>query len=193
MDCLPRQNKVAVVERWPSSVGSTVLPSASTCTDKPLTRSLGKQPTFRDATTGFPAKWRQRSERRKFWSKFSAKQKHYPDPGSRSLHKYGISALVSQTPLHGETSGGVAKCQLFCLFSQVFWRLVETFSHYLPKLRPGDRLYLLIFAYIFFYSIICRKWFLICGGFFVPTFPEEMLISDFYRFIIIIIIIIIII
>ena len=29
-------------------------------------------------------------------------------------HQYGISALVSQTSLRGETSGGVAKCRLFC-------------------------------------------------------------------------------
>ena len=28
-------------------------------------------------------------------------------------HQYGISALVSQTPFGRETSGGVAKCQLF--------------------------------------------------------------------------------
>ena len=28
-------------------------------------------------------------------------------------HQYGISALVSETPFRGETSGGVAKCRLF--------------------------------------------------------------------------------
>ena len=28
-------------------------------------------------------------------------------------HQYGISALVSQTSFHGESSGGVAKCWLF--------------------------------------------------------------------------------
>ena len=28
-------------------------------------------------------------------------------------HQYGISALVSQTLFHGETSGGVAQCRLF--------------------------------------------------------------------------------
>ena len=61
---------------------------------------------------------------------------HYPDLGSASdwlsqisnmtrpircttqvwvvtRHQYGISALVSQTSFQGETSGGVAKCQLF--------------------------------------------------------------------------------
>ena len=39
-------------------------------------------------------------------------QKYYPDLGSER-HQYGISALVSQTSLGGETSGGVAKCRLF--------------------------------------------------------------------------------
>ena len=29
-------------------------------------------------------------------------------------HQYGISVLVSQTIFRGETSGGVAKCWLFC-------------------------------------------------------------------------------
>ena len=33
-------------------------------------------------------------------------------------HQYGISALVSQTSLGGETSGSVDKCRLF---SQVYW------------------------------------------------------------------------
>ena len=27
--------------------------------------------------------------------------------------QYGVSALVSQTPFRGETSGGIAKCRLF--------------------------------------------------------------------------------
>ena len=68
-----------------------------------------------------------------------------PDPYSRSFHQYGISALVSQTSFHGETSGGVEKCQLFCLFSQVFWRLVENFFHCLSRLRPAGCLCLLIY------------------------------------------------
>ena len=63
---------------------------------------------------------------------------HYPDLGSASdwsycmgnliqpmrsttqiwvvkRHQYGISALVSQRPFVGETSGSVAKCRLFSL------------------------------------------------------------------------------
>ena len=90
--------------------------------------SLRKQPTFRDTTTGFPAKWR-RNERRNS----ILMTRHYPDLVSISdwlcreenllrptictyqiwavtLHQYGISVLVSQTSFRGETSGGVAKC-----------------------------------------------------------------------------------
>ena len=94
--------------------------------------SLRKQPTFGDATTEFPAKWRLRNERRNS----SPMTRHYPDLGSASdllnqishaarpiwstteiwvlrRHQYGISALVSQTSFRWETSGGVAKCPLF--------------------------------------------------------------------------------
>ena len=62
--------------------------------------------------------------------------RHYPDLGSASdwlnqishmarqirstteiwvvtRHQYGISALVSQTSFHGDTSGSVTKCWLF--------------------------------------------------------------------------------
>ena len=42
----------------------------------------------------------------------STNQKHYPDLVV-TRHQYGISALVSQTPFGGETSGSVAKCRLF--------------------------------------------------------------------------------
>ena len=63
--------------------------------------------------------------------------RHYPDLGTASdwsclvgnllqpirsttqisvvtRHQYGISTLISQTSFRGETSGGVAKCCLFC-------------------------------------------------------------------------------
>ena len=42
-------------------------------------RSLRKQPKFGDATTGFPAKWRLRNERRN-----SVLMRHYQDLGSAS-------------------------------------------------------------------------------------------------------------
>ena len=94
--------------------------------------SLRKQPTFGDATTGFPAKWRLRKER----SNSILMTRHFPDLGCASdwscrvrnliqpirsttqiwvvtRHQCGISALVSQTSFGGEISGGVAKCRLF--------------------------------------------------------------------------------
>ena len=83
--------------------------------------SLRKQPTFGDATTGFPAKWRLRNEGRNSL----LMTRHYPDLGSASdwlnqishaarpirsttqiwvvnRHQYGISALVSQTSFGGK-------------------------------------------------------------------------------------------
>ena len=90
--------------------------------------SLRKQPTFRDATTGFPA-------RNNVWET-TAETCHYLDVGSDSdwsnregnvlqpiisttqiCHQYGISVMfviVSQTSFsRGETSGDVPKCQVF--------------------------------------------------------------------------------
>ena len=81
---------------------------------------------------GFPVKWCLRNEHRNS----IPMTRHYPDLGSatdwlcrvgnliqpiRSTtqiwvvmhHQYGISALISQTSFVGETSGSVAKCQLF--------------------------------------------------------------------------------
>ena len=94
--------------------------------------SLRKQPTFGEAATGFPTKWRLRNERRNS----ILMTRHYPDLGSASdwlnqishmaqpirstSHiwvvmrcQYGTSALVSQMSFGGETSGSIAKCWLF--------------------------------------------------------------------------------
>ena len=89
--------------------------------------SQRKQPTVGDATTGFPAKWRLRNERRKT----ILMTRHYPDLGSTSdwfeakfqpiristliwvASSVWISSLVSQMSFRGETTGGVAKCRLF--------------------------------------------------------------------------------
>ena len=93
--------------------------------------SLRKQTTFRDATTGFPVKWRLRKEHRNS----ILMTRHYQDLGSASdwLKKilraarpirsatqiwvitrrhYRICALVSQTSFRGEISGSVAKRRL---------------------------------------------------------------------------------
>ena len=58
------------------------------------------------------------------WLKISLNpnQKHYPWNG------YEISVLVSQTSFRGETSGGVAKCQL----------ITEAYA-YFPQQRPCSR------------------------------------------------------
>ena len=94
--------------------------------------SLRKQPTFGDATTGFPTKWRLRNEYRNS----ILMTRHYPDLGSASdwlnqishavqpirsttqiwvvtRHQYGISAVVCQMSFGRETSCSVAKCWLF--------------------------------------------------------------------------------
>ena len=108
-----------------------------------LTVSLRKQPTFGDATTSFPAKWRLRNKCKNSMLVTC----HYPDMGSASdwscsvgnliqpirsttqiwvltRHQYGISALVSQTSFGGETTGSVAKCRLFSQASkQHIWSL----------------------------------------------------------------------
>ena len=86
----------------------------------------------RDATTSFPAKWRQRNERRNSILMMC----HYQDLSSTSdrlkqislvarpirsttqiwvvtRHQNGISVLIPQTSFRGETSGGLAKYQLF--------------------------------------------------------------------------------
>ena len=98
------------------------------------TASLRKQSTFRNVTTGFPAKQRLRNENRKSILMTC----HYPDLGTGSAsawscrvgnftqpirsttqiwevtrHQYRISALVSQKSFGRETSGSVGKSRLF--------------------------------------------------------------------------------
>ena len=106
--------------------------------------SLTKQPTFYAASTGFPAKWRLRNERRDS----VLLTRYYPDLGSvsdrswrvRNLpqpirsttqtwlvthHQYGFSALVSQTSFREETSGDVAKCRLFRQASLMLFKCIK--------------------------------------------------------------------
>ena len=94
--------------------------------------NLRKQPTFGNTTTGFPAKWHLRNNHRNSILMMI----NYPDLVSASdwsclvgyliqpirstthiwvatCHQYGISAHVSQTSFGRETSGRIAKCQLF--------------------------------------------------------------------------------
>ena len=58
-------------------------------------------------------------------------------------HQYGISALVSETPFGGETSGSVAKCRLF---SQV---------NYPPKSRPRTVHCLGVVTYLNYHVLSC--------------------------------------
>ena len=94
--------------------------------------SLRKQPTFGDATIGFPAKLCLRNERRNA----ILMTHHYPDLTSacdwlnqishatRPIksttqiwvvmhHQCGISALISQMSFGRKTSGSITKCRLF--------------------------------------------------------------------------------
>ena len=70
---------------------------------------------FRDATTGFPAKWRRRNERRNS----ILMTRYYPDVGCASDWMKQISTsieflhLLFQTSCRRETSSGIAKCWLF--------------------------------------------------------------------------------
>ena len=59
------------------------------------------------------------------WKYAASNQKHYPDPVV-TCHQYGISARVSQTCFRGETSGSIAKCQLFtqASSSSALWCLI---------------------------------------------------------------------
>ena len=66
---------------------------------------LRKQPTFGDATTGFPSQMTSEKRAQKFYTDQERIQER--GPGG-----YGVSALVSQTSFRGETSGGVEKCRL---------------------------------------------------------------------------------
>ena len=111
--------------------------------------SLGNQPTFRDGTTGFPAKWRLRNDFRNSIlmtchnpdlgsaSDWSCRERNLPQPIRSAIqiwvvtrHQYGISAGVPQTSFRSETSRGVAKCRLFSQASTGFkvyfcWRFLK--------------------------------------------------------------------
>ena len=71
--------------------------------------NLIKQPTFRDATNGFSAKWDLRNEHRNSILMTC----HYPGIWVVSRHHYRISARVRQTSFLKQTVGGVANCRLF--------------------------------------------------------------------------------
>ena len=79
--------------------------------------SLTKQLTFRETTSDFTLMTRQEPDPgcASDWLKqisHAARpigRGHYPYVGSKASYQYRICALVSQTLVGGETSGGVAK------------------------------------------------------------------------------------
>ena len=124
-----KTNMAAVSLFWNTNIADMVTSCETTLFT--ICTSLRKQPISGDATTGFPAKWRPRNQRRSSILMTC----HYPDLGSASdwscrvrnlikpirsttqiwvvtRHQYGIS-LVSQTSFGGKTTGSVAKCRLF--------------------------------------------------------------------------------
>ena len=102
-----------------------------------------KQPTFGDATSGFPAKWRLRNERRNSilmmrhypdlgtasdWlcrveNLIQTNQKHCPDLGSDASSVWNFRVRFSDV-IWRETSGSIAKCRLFSqatFFFHLWW------------------------------------------------------------------------
>ena len=75
--CYPHYNLHGPVTRTCLADGSWSK-KAPECLSEYIERSLIKQPRFRDTTTGFPAKWRLRNDRRNSILMTS----HYPDLGS---------------------------------------------------------------------------------------------------------------
>ena len=112
-----------------------------------------KEPTLRNAATGFPAKWRLRKERRNSIlmtraSDWSCHVGNLPQPFRSTTgiwvvrrHQYGISALVSRMSFRGETSGGVVKCRLFLrLFFYHNWQFQRPFPlKFLGKSSARER------------------------------------------------------
>ena len=106
-----------------------------------LAKSLWKQLTFLDLTTGFPTKWCLKNECRNSillwqvttqiwlligWSKFLLWHNQSEALTWIVVHHnftYGISALVSQTSFRGETSGGVMKVLAVFLRLCLLWAL----------------------------------------------------------------------
>ena len=77
--------------------------------------SLRKKPTFGDATTGFPAKWRLRNER----INCILVPRHYPDLGSASDRSCRVGNLIQ--PIRSTTQA--LSVWNFCArFSDVIWR-----------------------------------------------------------------------
>ena len=90
-----------------------------------LFRSLKKQRTFRDATNGFPAKWRLRNDCRLRWlveanfPRGTANQKHYPELGSDASSVWNFSACFSDVIARGNR---LWRREMSSVFSGYFFR-----------------------------------------------------------------------
>ena len=75
--------------------------------------SLRKQPTFGDVSTGFPAKWRLRNERRNS----ILMTRHHPDLGSASDWSYRVGNLIQ--PIRSTTQMWVETRYQYGIFSDL--------------------------------------------------------------------------
>ena len=89
--CYPHYNLHGPVTRT-CLADSSWSKKAPECLSEYIERSLIKQPRFRDTTTGFPAKWRLRNDRRNSILMTS----HYPDLGSILIGCYKIYLIQSE-------------------------------------------------------------------------------------------------
>ena len=107
-----KQNKWTVSQEH---LENFTVPRQGTKNSTSLLTSLTKQTTFRDATDGFPAKWRRRNERRN--------SRHYTDPGNASDWLMQISQTAR--PIRSTTQIWVATLHQYWIFrtrySDVIW------------------------------------------------------------------------
>ena len=88
--------------------------------------SLRKQLTFRDATNGFPEKWRPRNEYRNS----VLMMRHYPDLGSDASSVWNISAHFSDVIWRGNQWWRRQMSAVFSGYAKTIWNLKQnTWKH----------------------------------------------------------------
>ena len=118
--------------------------------------SLRKQPTFHDATTGFPAKWRLRNDYRNS----ILMTRHYSHLGSASDWLNQISHAAR--PIRSTTQ--IAKCRLFSQASK--WWAGQLFAE-------GEKIIILDSGYL------CTGFRIPCAGKLGFRIPKDSWIPDF--------------
>ena len=123
--------------------------------------SLRKQPTFGNATTGFPTKWRLRSEHRNS----ILTTHHYPDLGSACDWLNQISHRTNQK-YYPDLGSDLSSVLNFCIHlsdsDTVRWDDVKVLkSHWnfvkTKTMTPGNNIYTLLVTFITFTSFISSK------------------------------------